>query len=166
MRNTCLTYMFFLFHSITNCHADYCINFEPSIQVFLEDKAAYFKQHVDASWKIEILNNVKNPLDFILMHVGNFIVHNDRDRGDCCEFCYYLKVLHDKKIIFSKENKQKILKSIQILIYYFVRIDDYPVSSVGCAQEVFKDYDYESLFVFKDLPKSLPLQKTKSCMFL
>ena len=166
MKNACLIYISFWFHVIANCHANYYINFEPQIQVFLEDKAAYFKQHVDASWKIEILNNVKNPLDFILMRVGNFIVHNDRDRRDCCEFCYYLKVLNDKKIIFSEENKQKILKSIQILIYYFVRIDDYPVSSVGCAQEVFKDYDYESLFVFEDLTKPLSFQKEKSCIFL
>lgn len=164
MRNTYLIYMFFLLYLITNCHADYYINFEPKIQVFLEDKAAYFKQHIDAHWKIESLNNAKDPLDLILIYIGNFIVHNDRDRGDCCEFCYYLKTLHDKKIKFSEENKQEILASIQILVYYFIRDDDYPVSSVGYAKELFENYNYEEMFIFAN--QEMPLKKVSTCSFL
>lgn len=118
-------------------------------------------RYPDADWRIKYINKERDLCGTILKKLAGFNEHNDRDEIDCCQTCYFIKILNDKHLCFSENDKQVILQALEILTTWFIRNSFY-AKDMEEAKNLFQDFDFSRLFIFDKSIQS----KIRSCTIL
>jgi len=145
MKKVNVFFLSLLFFSMLNCcGVAYRIELTEPISDFFKKKSELYMKHPDSQWKIDVLSKRKDLGRELIRHIKSFIAHNDRDSTDSYEICCFTKMLSDKRIMFSENDMQTILKVLKILAVWFWR-DEIDVTPE--EREMFKTFDFSTLFI-------------------
>lgn len=135
----------FLFFSMLNCcGVTYRIELTEPVGDFFKKRDELYMKHPDSQWKIDVLSKRKDLGRELIGHIESFITHNDRGSIDSYEVCCFTKMLSDKRIMFSENDMQTILKALKILAVWFWR-DEIDITQK--EREMFKTFDFSTLFI-------------------
>ena len=145
MKKVNIFFLSLLFFSVLNCcGVVYRIELTKPINDFFKKKSELYMKHPDSQWKINVLSKKKDLGTELIKHIEIFIAHNDRDFIDIYEICCFTKMLSDKRIVFSENDMQTVLKVLKILAVWFWRDEiDVPPKE----REMFKTFDFSTLFI-------------------
>ena len=145
MKKVNISFLSLLFFSMLNCYSVvYHIELTEPISDFFKKKSELYMKHPDSQWKINVLSEREDLGKELIRHIKSFITHNDRDSTDSYEVCCFTKMLSDKRIMFSENDMQTILKVLKILAVWFWR-DEIDVTPK--EREMFKTFDFSTLFI-------------------
>ena len=145
MKKVNIFFLSLLFFSMLNCcGVVYRIELREPISDFFRKKSELYMKHPDSQWKIDALSKREDLGKELIGHIESFITHNDRDSTDSCEICCFAKMLSDKRIMFSENDMQTILKVLKILAVWFWR-DEIDVTPK--ERDMFKTFDFSTLFI-------------------
>ena len=145
MRKVNIYFFSLLFFVLSDCCGKvYQVKLIEPIATFFNQKAEQYMVRPDSKWKIEMLNESKHFDGELLKHIKGFIAHNDRESNDCYELCCFAKILSDRQFKFSEDDKQELLRALEILAVWFWR-DELGMSDED--REMFKTFDFSTLFI-------------------
>jgi len=151
MKNVKFFLVFFflnlLFLTSTNCYGSYHLELNDPIDAFFEGKSKKFMVFLGTNQLIERTSKDNVSIGEISNKLKKFNTHNDREELDCCEICYFVKILNDKKLCFSGKDKQIILQALEILTTWFIRNSPCK-KDMEEAKKLFQNFDLNKLFIF------------------
>ncbi len=136
-----------IYLTLPHCYGQYFIKLDATTNLFFNKKAEIFREWPDACLIIEHINKEKNLFETILKKLIGFNTHNDREETDCCEICYFIKMLNDKQLCFSENDKQIILQTLETLTTWFIRNSFY-IKDMEEAKKLFLNFNFNQLFIF------------------
>lgn len=150
-----------IFLILINCYGLYHLELDDTIDAFFNKKSKIFTAFPGTNQLTEFMEKQKNPLGEILNKLESFNKHNDREELDCCQACYFIKILNDKDLCFSENDKKIILQALEIMTTWFIHNSFY-IKDMEEAEKLFRNFNFNQLFVFvEDLQT-----KKESCIIL